>query len=247
MRHPRTTIPIEGHDLVVQFTDDQSRTLVKPKTNVAYHSASGAAAETRHVYLANSGVADRIASGIATSVLEVGLGTGLGLMLTLDAALAGGVRLDYTAVENEWLGIDVLSQLEMGMQINDASIATQFLLWRESLGEQVPPGVHHWQPGPDQRVAVCHQDAILWAADARQTYDAIYFDPFAPDVNSELWQTEFLARMYSLLSTDGRLVTYCVRRKVRDDFTSVGFRVERVRGPEGGKREVMVATKTLRR
>jgi tRNA U34 5-methylaminomethyl-2-thiouridine-forming methyltransferase MnmC len=167
--------------------------------------------------------------------------------LTLDAALAGGVRLDYTAVENEWLGFDVLSQLQLDKHINDASIATQFLNWRESLGEQVPPGVHRWQPGPNQNVAVCHQDARLWAVDATQTYDAIYFDPFAPDVNGELWRTEFLARMYSLMSNDGCLVTYCVSRKVRDDFTSVGFSVKRVRGPEGGKREVMVATKSLQR
>ncbi len=151
MRHPRTTIPIEGHDLVVQFTDDRSRTLVKPKTNVAYHSASGAAAETRHVYLANSGVADRMASGIATSVLEVGLGTGLGLLLTLDAALAGGVRLDYTAVENEWLGIDVLSQLELRQADQrfldrDAVSAVARIAWRAS-----SPRRPYWQAGPDQK------------------------------------------------------------------------------------------------
>jgi tRNA U34 5-methylaminomethyl-2-thiouridine-forming methyltransferase MnmC len=246
MRPARTTIPIEGRELAVQITDDQSRTLVNARTEVAYHSASGAMAETRHVYLGNSGVAGQLASGTATSVLEIGLGIGLGLLLTLDAALSGGTRLDYTAVENDWLGIDVLSKLDLDKQVNDASIATQFLQWRESLGEYVPSGVHHWRAGPGQNVTVYHQDARLWAVDARRTFDAIYFDPFAPDVNGVLWQTEFLARMYSLLSNDGRLVTYCVSRKVCDDFASVGFFVERVRGPEGGKREVMIATKRSR-
>ena len=199
-------MPIEGHKLAVQITDDQSRTLVNAETQVAYHSASGAIAETRHVYLGNSGVAERLASGTATSVLEIGLGTGMSLLLTLDAAFAGGTPLDYTAVENDWLGTDTLSRLELDKQLNDASIATRFLQWRESLGEYVPAGVHHWQAGPDQEVAVCHQDARLWAIDANRTYDAIYFDPFAPDVNGELWQTDFLSRMHSLLSNEGRLV-----------------------------------------
>ncbi len=236
-------MPIPGHELAVQITDDQSRTLVNAATDVAYHSASGAITETRHVYLGNSGVADRLLSGTATSVLEIGLGTGMGLLLTLDAAFSGGTPLDYTAIENDWLGTDALSRLELDAQLNDPSIATRFLYWRESLGEHVPFGTHHWQPGPDQRVTVCHQNARLWAVDAIRTYDAIYFDPFAPNVNGELWQTDFLARMHSLLSHDGCLVTYCVSRQVRDDFASVGFDVERVRGPEGGKREVMVATK----
>lgn len=244
MPRSRKTIPIDGHDLVVQLTDDHSRTLVHRQTEVAFHSASGAAAETRHVYLANSGVVDRIARGTPTSVLEVGLGTGLALLMTLDAAISSGVTLDYTAVEKAWLDSDVLSRLELAEQIDDSSIAHEFLQWRESLGQQLAPGVYRWQAGPHQSVRVCHCDARRWAVDATETYDAIYFDPFSPAVNRELWEPEFLSQVYSMLNVDGRLVTYCVNRTVRDDFASVGFHVAKVRGPIGGKREVMVASKT---
>jgi tRNA U34 5-methylaminomethyl-2-thiouridine-forming methyltransferase MnmC len=243
MPSPRKTFSIENHSLAVQITDDQSRTLVNPDSNVAYHSASGAYTETRHVYLNNSGVADRLSSGVKTYVLEIGLGTGMGMLLTLDTALAAGAGLRYTAVENHWLAADVLRLLNLGDHVADASIATRFLEWREAVGEQPRGGVFRWRVGPEHCIGVYHQDATLWVRDAKSTYDAIYFDPFAPDANPQLWQPAFLSRLHGLLNDDGRLVTYCVSRAVRNAFTMVGFDVARVPGPVGGKREVMIATK----
>ena len=56
MAAERPVLKIAGTNQVVQITDDNSRTLMHPETGVAFHSASGALAETRHVYLHNSGV-----------------------------------------------------------------------------------------------------------------------------------------------------------------------------------------------
>jgi tRNA U34 5-methylaminomethyl-2-thiouridine-forming methyltransferase MnmC len=245
MPPPRKTFAV-GHDnLIVQITDDDSRTLIDTKANVAYHSASGALAETRHVYLSNSGVADRLSSEIPTSVLEIGLGTGMGMLLTLDAALASKTSLDYTAIEYQWPNADVLRQLNLGDHMGDPSIVARFLDWRQLLGRAAPTGIYQWQGGPDQTVTIHHTDALTWEAGTTSVYDAIYFDPFAPDANPELWNPRFLSRMYGLLDDAGRLVTYCVNRQVREDFASVGFRVRRVRGPQGGKREVLIATKLV--
>ena len=47
--------------------------------------------------------------------------------------------------------------------------------------------------------------------------------------------------MFKMLGVNGRLVSYCVNRRVRDTLTEVGFAVNRVAGPVGGKREVLVA------
>jgi tRNA U34 5-methylaminomethyl-2-thiouridine-forming methyltransferase MnmC len=48
--------------------------------------------------------------------------------------------------------------------------------------------------------------------------------------------------MRSWLNADGRLVTYCVSRMVRERFREAGFDVHKLRGPCGGKREVLMAT-----
>jgi tRNA U34 5-methylaminomethyl-2-thiouridine-forming methyltransferase MnmC len=242
MQPSRKIIPIENHDLAVQVTDDQSRTLIVRGSQVAYHSGSGACSETRHVYLNNSGVADRLASGQATSVLEIGLGTGMGMLLTLDTSQTSGTPLSYTAIEYRWLDAELLRTLKLTELLEDPSIVERYLRWRESIGQPRLGEQYRWQAGPTQCVVVEHRDALDWVATARSTYDAIYFDPFAPDTNPHLWTTGFLAKMRGLLHDDGRLVTYCVSRAVRDAFTSAGFGVARVPGPTGGKREVMIAT-----
>jgi tRNA U34 5-methylaminomethyl-2-thiouridine-forming methyltransferase MnmC len=241
----RHTIPVPGQPWIVQITDDHSRTLIDPSTQVAFHSASGAASETRHVYLHNSSVASRLAAGQATSVLEIGLGTGMGLLMSVDAAIAAGVNLRYVAVESAWLPSDVLEQLNLSDWVQEKSVVKEFLNWRRSLGDRVSPGLYCRQVGSDQHVTVHVTDAVEYVNSASSDceFDAIYFDPFAPAVNPELWQPDFLTVLGRLLSPRGRLVTYCVSRAVREAFTEAGFQVERVRGPVGGKREVLIATR----
>ena len=75
----RTLIEIPNQsDWVIQITDDGSRTLLNPASGIAFHSASGALAETLHVYLENSGVGEKLRQGIEVQVIEVGLGDCVG-------------------------------------------------------------------------------------------------------------------------------------------------------------------------
>ena len=247
----RQTIPILGQELMIQITDDQSRTLVFRDSPVAYHSASGAAAETQHVYLDNSGVSRRLRGGNRTAVLEIGLGTGLAMLMTLDVAMEMGTPLRYCSLERNVLGRDVLTQLQLGRHLRQAGLLESFLDFRDSLGAKVASGNYRWQPRDDQEVWLVCGDAVdtmdtidtmdrglLPGADR---FDAIYFDPFAPSENPELWRPSFLRKMHAVLGVDGRLVTYCVSRQVRESFAAAGFEVRRVPGPRGGKREVMIA------
>ncbi len=241
----RHMISIDGHSKVIQVTDDGSRTVLDSRSGVAYHSASGAVAETRHVYLVNSGIADRLAQSRSTALLEIGFGTGLAMLLTLDAALAGGAKLHYTAVEAELLDADLLGRLQMERYLRDPTLLDGFLRWRSGLSDPAPRGTLIWRPTANQRVTIEHRDATAWAraADEHTQFDAIYFDPFAPEQNAELWQTSFLHYMHRTLKPNTTLVTYCVSRAVREAMQAAGFRVQRVPGPAGGKRQVMIAWK----
>lgn len=242
MRPSRKTIPLKDSELAVQVTDDQSRTLIFPGTSVSYHSGSGARSETEHVYLRNSGVADRLRNGQPTSVLEIGLGTGMGMLLTLDLAQANNSALEYTAVENCWLEAELLRELQLDQLISQPPLVDRYLQWREEVGSTNLGGEYRWDPGDRQTITVANHDARDWVVNDSNIYEAIFFDPFAPDTNPELWQASFLTELRRRLRDDGRLVTYSVGRAVRDAFTTAGFNVARVPGPPGGKREVMIAT-----
>ncbi len=241
----RRLIPIDGHTLAIQITDDGSRTLIDPESGVAYHSAAGAASETQHVYLNNSGIGARIAESRSASVLEIGFGTGLAMLMTLDAAIVADASLHYSAVEFSLLPAQLLRQLKMERQVRNPPTIERFLDWRSAFGPTAPPGDLVWQVGESRRIVIHHQNACDWVAESNEveSFDAIYFDPFAPNTNPELWQASFLRAMQRMLRDDGKLVTYCVNRAIRQEMEMAGFRARRVPGPQGGKREVMIATK----
>ena len=136
----RPLLKIAGTQRSIQITDDDSRTLIDPVTGVAFHSGSGALAETRHVYLNNSGVAARLASGDATCVLEIGLGTGMGMLLSVDDAACGGAELEYHALEQDWLPVEVLRQLDLQAVLTTPELCDSYLAWREKYGSTPPRG-----------------------------------------------------------------------------------------------------------
>ena len=239
----RNVITIEDSNWVVQITDDDSRTLLDPVSGSGLHSASGALSETEHVYVNNSGVADRLALREPTQVLEVGLGTGMAMLLSIDKAIMANCKLRYVALENTLLDANVIDALNLENHLANTELAKRFAQWREGLGQHPAIGTYDWEVASGIQLTVVLDDALNWQATSHAPFDAIYFDPFAPSVNPTLWNPSFLARMIQALKPEGRLVTYCVSRDVRDAFASVGFDVRRVRGPAGGKREVLIATK----
>jgi len=239
----RPLLEIAGDHRAIQITDDNSRTLIDPASGVAFHSASGALAETRHVYLRNSAIEDRLSCGERTSVLEIGLGTGLGMLLTVDDAVAGNAQLDYHAIDLELLPVTVLRTLDMQSGLRCSAVCDHYLDWYASHTFGSLGRSYDWKFNEYTSVTIHHHDAQNFRFAGAAAFDAIYFDPFAPSVNSELWTEEFLGVMRKLLRNGGHLVTYCVNRRVKDALTACGFEIECLRGPVGGKREVMRATR----
>ena len=249
-RRPRTVAADPRY--LIETTDDGSLTLVTADSLDAFHSGAGAVSETRHVYLERSSVAQRLAERQPTRVLEVGLGAGLGLLLTVDLARHLATPIRYDAIEIDWPPPRVLEQLELGRTLHDPSLAEHFIRWRRSIPDPRSSGPHRWDVDPRTAAVVHIADVRQWTPPPEaggfdvsgyrgSGYDAIYFDPFSPASQPELWTEAIFETMRSLLAPDGRLVSYCVSRPVRDALTAAGFRVTRTPGPPGGKREVLVA------
>lgn len=241
----RESIPSPDDDYQVLVTDDGSRTLLEVATHNAFHSGCGAVAETRAVYLQNSGALSRLHGGHSTSVLEVGVGTAMALLMTLDAAIQGGAPLRYVGLECRWISAEVLEQLDPRSWVDRPVIVDRYLEWRRTFPDQVSEGVYTWTFDARRHVTIIIGDAAQWTPHPLPTFDAIYFDPFDPESQPDLWSAPMLNKMRSLIDAEGRLVTYCVSRAVRDTMEKSGFTVERTAGPSGGKREVLIARPQL--
>ena len=77
--------------------------------------------------------------------------------------------------------------------------------------------------------------------------DVVYFDAFAPEKQPEMWGRQTFERLYEVMNPGAILTTYCAKGAIRRLLQDVGFIVERIPGPPGGKREVLRATKKQER
>jgi tRNA U34 5-methylaminomethyl-2-thiouridine-forming methyltransferase MnmC len=226
----------------IRITDDGSPTLVDRDSGDSMHSGCGAWGETQHVYLRNSGIESRLQNGVPSRVLEIGLGSGMGCLMTAELAESTGVDVQYVALERLLPPSSLVRQLEFAsLGIRESIIEDYCRLLDDAQQNLTNTSLHRSSLAKRCELAIHIGDALLWNAEDERAFDAIYFDPYSPESNAELWDEPFLSKMHDVLASGGRLVSYCVNRRVRDRLSSVGFEVQRVRGPVGGKREVLIA------
>ena len=238
----RPTLPTDRNDLLVQVTDDGSYTLLRAGTNDSFHSGCGALSETRHVYLNNSGILDRLHQRKPTRILEIGLGTTMAMLVTLDEATQSDCELHYHAIESDWITIEVLDILQPDQWVSNNRLVEDYRAFRKTLPDHVRDGVYRWQAEHLRKVEFHILDFETWSPKPSDLFHAVYFDPFCPESCPELWTVDRFSRLRDCVTNDATLATYSCSRLVRDHLDLAGWNCQRVPGPDGGKREVLIAS-----
>lgn len=213
-------------------TADGSKTLFSKEYKQTFHSDKGALAEAKHVFLQTSGIAQRLRDGQASRVLEVGFGTGFNFFLTADLALQHNTSLDYVALEQNLLDSQTIASLAYSEYLVNKNLLTSFLEYRQNIR-----GLFEFE---GLRLELKLGNALNQRLPANY-FDAIYQDAFSPDENSELWTSEFLAKLQKSLKPGGKLTTYSVKGEIRRKLRALGFEVKKLPGPKNGKREILLA------
>jgi len=229
----------EASKIEVRTTADGSPTLYVPALDEHYHSRHGAAQESRHVFIA-AGLAPLLAAGAGQPdqpplrLLEIGLGTGLNALLTLEEARLASAAIAYDGYETVPLPTEAV-----------AVLATQ------------------WQADASLRLAFAQLHAAPWGtplaltptfsltkvlAEVQRTdlpadfYNLLYFDAFAPEKQPELWTEDVFAKLYAAAAPGAVLVSYCAQGQFRRNLRVAGWLTEKLPGPPG-KREMTRARK----
>ena len=217
------------------LTKDGSHTLSIPELNVTYHSVHGAIRESLHVFieagLRHSGIFDYTGQH---HILEMGLGTGLNALLTLQEAEKHRTRIYYTALELYPLEEPEWSPLNYCEQLNRPQDQPLFEKIHRSPWEEMTEITDLF------RLTKLRRSLTEFTSD--ELYSVVYFDAFAPTAQPELWTREVFEKLYALMREDGLLVTYCSKSIVRRALQDAGFTVEKIPGPPG-KREMVRAKK----
>jgi tRNA U34 5-methylaminomethyl-2-thiouridine-forming methyltransferase MnmC len=229
--------PDYASKIEVRTTGDGSPTLYVPALDEHYHSHHGAAQESRHVFI-EAGLRPLLAAEASRNgplhVLEIGLGTGLNALLTLEAAQPAGVAIAYDGYETVPLPAVAVRALAPQWADNPALSQAFSQLhaapWAESLA--LTPSFSL------TKLLAEVQAAALPAG----YYDLIYFDAFAPEKQPELWTEDVFATLYAAAAPGAVLVSYCAQGQFRRNLRAAGWLTEKLPGPPG-KREMTRARK----
>lgn len=215
----------------LEQTADGSFTLYVPEMDEHYHSVKGALTESQHIFI-DMGLKHSPVSN--PRILEIGLGTGLNCFLTLLAAEESRRKIHYTGIERYPLSLEIIRQLDypnlIGQGHETECMAIHEAVWETDVA-LTPWFTLHKIEGD----FTCHH--------FEKGYDIIYFDAFAPEKQPEMWEQSLFDKLYQALNDGGILTTYCAKGVVRRMLQAAGFKVERLPGPPGGKREILRATK----
>ena len=219
----------------IQQTADGSHTISVAEMNVTYHSTYGAIQESMHVFI-NAGLKPLLNTKDTLHVFEMGFGTGLNALLSLQTAIQHQQKIICNAIELFPLEKEIYEQLNYAEQLNNQSLQAYFTKmhlcnWEEDV--QIHP------------LFTLHKSIVsLTDFTTTEQFDLIYFDAFDPAAQPELWTESIFKRLFSILAKDGVLVTYSSKGDVRRAMQAAGFKVEKLKGPQG-KREMVRAVKII--
>lgn len=216
-------------------TADGSKTIHIPEWNEQYHSTHGALQEARHVFLKNG--LEQFAPNTAVKILEVGFGTGLNAILTLEAASKANLTIQYVGLEAYPVSTLEIEELNYADLFENQELKNLYQLMHRAPWNEVVEIL------PGFSLEKRHEKMETFEAQFEQ-FDLIYFDAFGPRTQPEMWELPVLQKMYRITRENGFLVTYCAKGQVKRDLKTVGYEVEVLPGPPG-KREMTRAFKRM--
>lgn len=217
-------------------TADGSHSLYNQKLNETYHSKHGAIQESRHVFIKNG--LDYVCQANqkdSISVFEVGLGTGLNALLSVEYAMSNHVKIHYTSIEAYPVDWPLASQLNYPARMDFENSDDYFQKihlsdWNEMTFIN------------DYFDLLKIQGSIQSSRLDNEKYDVVFFDAFAPEKQPDMWTMSLIKKVTDALKPNGAFVTYCAKGQLRRNLQSLNLKVEKRPGPLG-KREMIRAVR----
>lgn len=208
-------------DVKIILTSDGSHSLLNTTLDETYHSRHGAVQESQHVFIKNGLEFFAERNPVRPiKVFEVGFGTGLNALLTVNT----GLDVEYTSIEAFPLEESVYGQLNYQP--------------KELLLE-----VHRNQQLETRNFKLRKIHATLEAISLpANEFDLVFYDAFAPSKQPSMWELPMIEKVCNALAVGGLFVTYCAKGQLKRDLKGLGMEVETLPGPPG-KKEMVRGTK----
>jgi len=206
------------------ITRDGSITYHNAVVDEHYHTMSGAFEEAVEKHLIPSTLLDKITTQDDVVIADVCFGLGYNSI----AALARVWELDPTqhitlfAFENDSEILSKIKEIDFPPSYHLAAIKLLHLLKHGSYEDETLSATFFSGDAQEELKRL-----------ANNSVDVVFFDPFSPKKQPDMWTVELFSTLYAAMKKGGVLTTYSCARMVRENMKTAGFRT--VDGPVVGR------------
>ena len=219
----------------LKTTQDGSKTLHVSSLDETYHSHHGALQEAKHVFIKNG--INRLKK-YEINILELGFGTGLNVLVTLDEYLKTDIchKINYFSLEKYPLKLEEATSLEYDKFFENEFVKNAFTK------------IHSTDWGKSENI---EKDFFLQKIEEdfynikdieMPPIDLVYFDCFGARVQPDLWEEPLVKMVAEKMAPGGLFTTYSSKGSLQRILKGLNFEVEKLEGPKG-KREMINAWK----
>jgi queuine tRNA-ribosyltransferase len=189
------------------------------------HPIDGPCVEAERLYVAASGLEQRLCEAEPSPlvVLDVGLGAGSNAAAALRACLAlpgGRRRLRLVSIDRSRAALELALDPEHAGAFGWSGVALEAARRLVQAGSYEGPGIE-WR--------LCEDDALAvlpaLASEPGFSADVVFWDPFSPASNPELWTLAAFRALFSVCRAGASVHTYSGATQVRSALLLAGFRV----------------------
>lgn len=228
--------PSDAHKLVE--TNDGSHTVYSSRFDQHFHNPNGAVAESRYVFFEQTGLLNALADRDRITILEVGFGTGLNLLLLMDYCLSknSAAQIYFYTVEGFPLPPEITEQLNYEEHLEHPQLVEHL----PSIFDNLSKGMNVFPLTNDISLHFFNgMFSDLNPHDLKANY--IFHDAFSPDVNRDLWTGEVFKKLKAFSADDAIFSTYSAASKAQGALAWAGWKVAKTQGALG-KREMILAS-----
>lgn len=195
-------------------TKDGSFTAYNESADEHYHSVSGAIEEAFEKHVNALGIEDEM------FILDFCFGLGYNSI----AACKGHKNLSITALENDIEIIKAMQDIEIPKILNNEYEPFRFLHKNPDITDD-----------NNNRIKILLGNALIKLDILPDSiFDRVFFDPFSPGKQPEMWNEIIFKKIYSKMRAGGKLSTYSCAKWIRANMENAGFQV--IDGPVVGRK-----------
>lgn len=219
----------------IKITSDGSKTLYINVLNENYHSHHGAFQEAKHVFVKNG---MNVLNNYEINILELGFGTGLNVLVTIDEFLKTDKNhtIHYFTLEKYPINGKEVEELGYDSFFDNEEVKKSYHKLHEcdwNVETEIYPNFYFTK---------FNCDFFELKNLTLPKINLVYYDCFGARVQPDLWEKPLFEMVAEKMDIHALLTTYSSKGSVRRILEELNFKVEKKDGPPG-KREMINAVK----